>query len=168
MFKETDYKELPANMIDMMGKTWALISGGDDVKFNMMTASWGGFGFLWNKPVATIYIRPQRYTLEFIEKRGQFTLSFLPEKCRQSLAVCGSVSGRDADKLAESRLTPWFTPSGTPAFEEADVVVECKTLYRQFMTADSFDDKALIDKWYPIGDFHKMLVGEIKNVWLKV
>ena len=43
------------NFIEIIGKEWMLVSAGDKDKFNMMTASWGGVGFLWNKPVGTGY-----------------------------------------------------------------------------------------------------------------
>lgn len=41
-----------------------------------MTVSWGGLGELWGKDVAFIFIRPQRYTYEFIERENYFTMSF--------------------------------------------------------------------------------------------
>lgn len=42
------------NFIEIIGKEWMLVSAGDKDKFNMMTASWGGVGFLWNKPVVFV------------------------------------------------------------------------------------------------------------------
>ena len=36
--------------------------------FNTMTASWGGIGWLWNKPVVFVFIRSERYTYEFMER----------------------------------------------------------------------------------------------------
>ena len=48
------------NFIEIIGKEWMLVSAGDKDKFNMMTASWGGVGFLWNKPVVFVFIRPER------------------------------------------------------------------------------------------------------------
>ena len=63
------------NFIEIIGKEWMLVSAGDKDKFNMMTASWGGVGFLWNKPVVFVFIRPERYTREFVDAKGAFTLS---------------------------------------------------------------------------------------------
>ena len=68
------------NFIEIIGKEWMLVSAGDKDKFNMMTASWGGVGFLWNKPVVFVFIRPERYTREFVDEKGCFTLSFLGGK----------------------------------------------------------------------------------------
>lgn len=60
-----------------------LVIAGTPKKFNMMTTSRGGTGVLWGKPVAFIFIRPERYTYEFIEKGDKLTLSFLGESHRE-------------------------------------------------------------------------------------
>ncbi|MCD8186883.1 MAG: flavin reductase, partial [Rikenellaceae bacterium] len=74
--------------------------------FNTMTASWGAMGFLWNKPVAFVFVRPERYTFEFMEEYSAFTLSFMGKDQRHALKVCGSQSGRDSDKIADAGLKP--------------------------------------------------------------
>ncbi len=73
------------NFIEIIGKEWMLVSAGDEDKFNMMTASWGGAGFLWNKPVVFVFIRPERYTREFVDAKGAFTLSFWVKNIRQPI-----------------------------------------------------------------------------------
>lgn len=45
-----------------------LVTAGNKDAFNTMTANWGGIGFLWNKPVVYVFIRPERYTFGFMEK----------------------------------------------------------------------------------------------------
>ena len=85
-----------------------LITAGDRNGSNTMTASWGGVGIMWGKPVATAYIRPQRYTKEFVDDNEYFTLSFLPEEQRKALNICGSVSGRDVEDK-------WKKPGCIPA-----------------------------------------------------
>ena len=120
VFKETDISSLEFNPFDKISKQWMLVTAGDGEASNTMTASWGGVGIMWGKPVATVYIRPQRYTKEFIDKNEYFTLSFLPEEYRKALSVCGSVSGRNvADKWKEAGLHP-FEIDGTAAVEEAE------------------------------------------------
>ena len=94
-FKEVDIHTLQFNPFDKISKQWMLITAGEQEKSNTMTASWGGVGFMWGKPVATAYIRPQRYTKEFVDTNDRFTLSFLTEEKREALKICGSVSGRD-------------------------------------------------------------------------
>ena len=76
-----------------------LITAGNLTKYNTMTASWGGFGILWNKPVCYVFVRPSRYTFEFMESNAGFTLSFFPKEYRKALNILGSKSGRDLDKV---------------------------------------------------------------------
>ena len=78
--KKIEVKELKDNMFETISKEWMLVTAGTKDKFNTMTANWGGIGFLWNKPVAFIFIRPERYTLDFIEQNDYLTLSFLGEE----------------------------------------------------------------------------------------
>lgn len=143
-----------------------LVTAGTPEKFNMMTASWGGTGILWGKPVAFIFIRPERYTYEFIEKGDTLTLSFLGEAHRDIHKICGSQSGRDIDKVAASGLKPYVTENGNIAYEQARLILECKKLYADFIDADNFVDKLLISRWYEEGHggFHKMYILEIQNV----
>ena len=167
MFKETDVNDIIINPFRLVGGQWMLISAGDRDDFNTMTASWGGFGFFWNKPVAFVFIRPTRYTYEFVESCEGFTLSFFGEKYRSALKICGSKSGRDSDKIAEAGLTPFFTPLGYPAFEEAEMVLECKKMYAQNMAKSCFTDTSPVSTWYADGSFHKMYVAEILKILKK-
>ena len=75
-FRKIDISELSFNPFDKIGKQWMLLTGGDKDSFNTMTASWGQLGVLWNKNVLTCYIRPNRYTYDFVEKGECFTASF--------------------------------------------------------------------------------------------
>ncbi len=164
--KKISVSELKDNMFDAIGKEWMLVTAGTPEKFNMMTASWGGTGILWGKPVAFIFIRPERYTYEFIEKGDTLTLSFLGEAHRDIHKICGSQSGRDIDKVAASGLKPYVTENGNIAYEQARLILECKKLYADFIDADNFVDKLLISRWYEEGHggFHKMYILEIQNV----
>lgn len=157
------------NFIEIIGKEWMLVSAGDPNKFNMMTASWGGAGFLWNKPVVFVFVRPERYTREFIDAKGAFTLSFLGATHKAAHKICGSQSGRDVDKVAATGLTPYFTEAGNPCFEEARLTLECKTLYVTKMEKNNFQDPALCEKWYntTAGNLHHVYVAEILNAWEK-
>ena len=123
-FQEVDIQTLSFNPFDKIGRQWMLITAGDSMKSNTMTASWGGVGIMWGKPVVTAYIRPQRYTKEFVDGNDRFTISFLPEDEREALNICGSVSGRDAaDKWEQAGLHPYLidekTLEETAAVEEA-------------------------------------------------
>lgn len=119
-------------------------------------------GELWGKYVSTIYIRPQRYTLEFVEREDFYSLCFFGPEYRQALSLCGSKSGRDVDKDAATGLTPCFDQAA-PYYEQARLVFLCRKLYRQDMEESAFLDKGLLEKWYD-NDLHRMFIGEIVKV----
>ncbi len=165
-FKKITAEELTANPFKLIGKDWMLITAGDKEKFNTMTASWGGVGIMWGKPVATAYIRPQRYTFEFIENGDYYTQSFFDEEYRDALKFCGSKSGRDYDKVKETGLTPVVDDeTGAVYFKEAKVVFICKKMYAQFLNEESALTEE-VTKWYN-GDYHKMYMSEIVSVLVK-
>lgn len=165
--KKIEVKELSDNFFEIIGKEWMLVTAGDKEKFNTMTASWGGIGFLWNKPVVFIFIRPERYTFEFLEKKDSFTLSFLGEENRTIHKVCGSKSGRETDKIKETGLCPVFTELGNVAFEQSRLTLECRKLYSDMLKAESFIDKDAISRWYggEHGNLHRIYVAEVLNAW---
>lgn len=158
------------NTFELIGKEWMLITAGTAEKFNMMTASWGGIGWLWNKPVAFIFVRPERFTHPFVEQNGHLTLSFYgnaPEM-RRILNLCGTVSGRDHDKLKETGLTPVETEHGAVSFAEARLTIEGRKLFRAQMAKESFVDNECLTRWYndkPGGGLHTVYVLEIENVY---
>lgn len=162
MFKEIKPAEMDENVFELIGKKWMLITAGKKESFNTMTASWGGMGVLWNKNVAFCFIRPQRYTYEFVEKNDTFTLSFYSECYRDALNLCGSKSGRDIDKAKATGLIPIFSDGGV-FFEQADIVIVCKKIYFQDFDAKNFLDEN-IEKNYSGKDYHRMYVGEIEKI----
>lgn len=166
--KELNVKQLPDNFFTAIGKEWMLVTSGDKEHFNTMTASWGCVGWLWNKPVAVIFIRPERYTHEFIEQNETLTLSFLghEEEMRKAYNVCGSRSGRDTDKIALTGLKPIATPSGNVTFEQARLTLECRKLYKNRMSSDSFLDSN-ISQWYGEGkgSYHDIYILEIAHAY---
>ena len=166
-FQSINFTSLQENVAKLIGADWMLITAGNQCNYNTMTASWGGLGHLWNKNVAFIFVRPQRYTFEFLERENLFTLSFFNEQFREALQICGKKSGRDSEKVSEAGLSPIATPSGSIAFDESHLVLECRKLYTEFLKADAFVEKELIGKVYPESDFHKMYVGEIIASYLK-
>ena len=161
--KQIEINEFSENPFKLIGSDWMLITAKKGDKTNMMTASWGGVGILWNKPVATIYVRPQRYTKEFIDNEEYFSLCVLPEEYRQILNYCGTKSGRDEDKILASKLTVDETEKA-PIFKESRLVLICKKLYAQDLTEESFIDKSLVEKNYQAKDFHTMYIAEIEKV----
>lgn len=166
MFRKINPKEISENAIKLIAGDWALVSAGSPENFNSMTVSWGGIGEMWGRDVVFIFIRPNRYTYEFVEKNELFSVCFFHEKYRESLKICGTKSGRDGDKLGLTQLNAQFTSSLTPIFKEAKLVLECKKMYSDFIKPECFLDKDQIERWYPDKSFHKMYVAEIKNCWI--
>ncbi|MFA6856499.1 MAG: flavin reductase family protein [Treponema sp.] len=151
----------------LIGKDWMLITAADGEKVNTMTASWGGVGVLWNKNVAFIFVRKSRYTKEFIDKSGTFSLSILDhEKYAKTLSYLGSVSGREEDKITRSGLTVVHSGS-TPYFDEAAAVLVCRKLCRQPVEAANFIAADIDSSWYADKDYHDMYVGEITQLLIR-
>ena len=115
--KKIDVKSLQDNVFSLIGDRWMLITAGTAERCNTMTASWGGLGVLWGAPAATIYLRPQRYTKEFVDREEYFTLAFFGEEQRKALTLCGSKSGREVDKVKECGFTVAQAECGAPYFE---------------------------------------------------
>lgn len=172
LFEKTEINNIPDNMIQLISDDWMLVTAGDQQSFNTMTASWGGMGYVWEKPVSFIFIRNTRYTYEFLQKEDRFTLSFFPEENRGALKILGNRSGRDTDKIKDSGLTPITTPSGLETFSEARLVVECKKMYveeldTKFLTSQY--NSEITSKFYEGGETapHTLFISEITDVWVK-
>lgn len=164
-FTQVKPEELGGNIFKVIGQDWMLISAGDEKAFNTMTASWGGVGVLWSRNVAFCFIRPQRYTLEFVNQNDRFSLSFFGGGHRDALNLCGSKSGREIDKAKAAGLTPVFA-DGTVYFEEASTVLVCQKLYFHDFDPKYFLDSA-IAKNYAAGDYHRMFIGGIEKAYVK-
>ena len=166
-FREVSLCDLPDNMFGRIGSGWMLVTAGQKGACNTMTASWGQMGWLWNKPVATAYIRPSRYTKEFVDREERFSLSFFePGTRRNELNLLGTKSGRDGDKIAEAGLAV-MELDGVAAFEEANLVFICRKLYAQTMQGGSFLDERTDKVNYPAKDYHTMYIGEVEKVYVK-
>ena len=98
--------------------------------------------------------------------QNHFTLSFYDDTFKKDLSYLGSVSGRDEDKIAKTRLTP-TDANGIPFFEEAKIVLICKKLYSQPMDPEGFVDKSLDEQWYPEKDYHVLYAAEIEQILVR-
>lgn len=168
--------ELAENPFKLIGKDWMLVTSANDGEgliggkdYNTMTASWGGVGILWNKPVAFVFIRPQRHTYGFSEENERMTLSFFGEEYRDALTFCGRESGRAYDKAKECGLTPVSDADKNGRavwFDEARVVLKVRKLYAERLAQEAFCGEAELSH-YKAGDYHKMYICEIEEVWVK-
>lgn len=164
--KEIKHEDFQENAFEMIGKDWLLITAEKDGKVNTMTASWGGVGVLWNKKVAYIFIRPQRYTKEFVDFSDRLSVCVLPNSYRKDLAYLGNVSGKDEDKISNANLKVQKYED-VPYFDEARLTLICRKLYAQDLKEECFIEKDIIDKWYPEKDYHTMYVVEIEKILSK-
>ncbi len=164
--REITPEELNGNVFKMIDRDWMLVTAADGDRINTMTASWGGMGILWNKRVAFVFIRPQRYTYEFTEKSDRMTLTFFGGEKREALKICGTKSGRDCDKIKEAGLAPVKLGEGAYTFEGAEVCIQCRKIYTDVIKPESMTDEGIM-KNYPKNDFHKVYVCEIEKITVK-
>ncbi len=159
-FRTIDCREIKDNPFKLIADDWMLITAGDIKSFNTMTASWGALGELWHKKIAICFVRPTRYTFEFMNKADHFTLSFFDEKLRPVLDFCGRTSGRNVNKAKQAGLTPIETEEGAIYFAEARLVLHCRKIYADDIDAKLFLAPEIHDA-YPMKDYHRMFIGEV-------
>jgi flavin reductase (DIM6/NTAB) family NADH-FMN oxidoreductase RutF len=164
LLNKLNIKTINKNVFSI-GDDWMLITAGTPEKCNTMTASWGGLGVLWGKNVATIYVRAQRYTYEFVENSDYFTLCFFGKDYRKELAFCGAKSGRDVDKIKECGFTVSAGMGNAPYFEEAELVLVCKKIYWQDIDPSHFLCRDIDSRYYPGKDYHRIYIGEIVEAY---
>ncbi len=152
---------------DLWANQWLLLTSGDYAAgdYNTMTVAWGSLGTMWGKPFAQIVVRFSRFTFEFTERYDSFTLSALPRDLKPALQLLGSRSGRDGDKIAESKLTPIAsTQVASPGFDQAELIIECRKIYWDDMNPAHFLDPT-IEKNYGDRDYHRIYFGEVVATW---
>lgn len=146
---------------------WALLTCGVKEKFNTMTISWGGLGTIWNKPVVTVYVKPNRYTYEFIENNEYFTISFYDKEYKKDLGILGSKSGRNINKIELTKLTPEFFKN-TTSFKEAKLTIICKKIYFQDLDINNINVDSIpqseVDRFYKTEPVHRMYIGEVIDI----
>ena len=159
-------KELADNPFRLIGDDWTLITAGTPAKWNTMTASWGGLGVLWSRPVSFIFVRPTRHTYGFLQEASRYTLSFFDEKYRSALNHCGKVSGREHNKAAETGLEPIPLDHQAVTFRQARLVIVSRKLHAQDIDPAGFIDSGL-EKHYAAKDYHRLYVGEIEEILVR-
>lgn len=162
-FYEIRSEEAAVNPFTLFDREWALITAKKSGVVNTMTASWGGLGTIWNKSVATVYIRPQRYTKEFVDAADSFSIAFFPKEYKEKLAYLGRVSGRDEDKITKAGLTA-TEENGVPYFAEAKLVLFAKKLFSSEIKPENFIDTKLRERIYPEQDYHTIYIAEVTRI----
>lgn len=158
--KEITFSEQANKALSVL-KEGAFLTAGDREKCNVMTIAWGSIGFMWGKPVFTVMVRPSRFTYQFMEKGGEFTVSLPLSGMREALGVCGSKSGRDIDKVQAAGLALQAAKKvATPVVAGCGLYYECKVVYKYAMEPQQLNQD-LRGQCYKDGDYHVVYAGEI-------
>ena len=144
-------------------KEWALVTAGNLEKYNTMTISWGGLGTLWSRPVSTVYVKPCRYTYQFMEENEFFTVTFFSDEYKKDLGILGSKSGRDGDKVALTNLHPIGIEDDSVGFKEASLTLFCRKIYWNDLDLNQIPDE-FKKRYYETEAPHRMYIGEVIDI----
>jgi flavin reductase (DIM6/NTAB) family NADH-FMN oxidoreductase RutF len=164
--RSVPYTFLFAETMDQLdGEGLLLAATKPDGQTNVMTIGWGTIGIIWGRPIFTVLVRPSRYTYQFIEASGEFTVNVPSGAMTDFVRFCGSRSGRDHDKLArfEISVTPGqhvraITIDGCP------LAYECRVVQKNDILPATLDPR-IQSTYYPRGDLHRVYYGEILGVF---
>jgi flavin reductase (DIM6/NTAB) family NADH-FMN oxidoreductase RutF len=132
---------------------------------NVMTIGWATLGTIWAKPILTVLVRPSRFTYPLIEEVGDFTVNVPTPELEEVVKYCGTVSGREENKLSRSSLTA--TPSRhvcSPIIEECVLHYECRVVHKHDLNPNALATDIRHD-FYPQENFHRVYYGEILAVY---
>lgn len=171
LFTSIEPNQIPEDVFTLVGKDYSVITAGTLSDYNSMVASDGGMGLLMSKPVTFCGLRGSRYTLEIILKDKIYTMSYFEEQFKDQFMLFGQKSGRDSDKMKETTLTPVSTPSGKVSYKEAKIIIECELAQTHTVNMDEvYADKNktfYTDAYNEVGSYHKIVFGDITNVWIR-
>lgn len=171
MKREIQLWDYAGQILDAVGKGVLLTTkcGG---KVNTMTIGWGTLGIEWAKPIFTVFVRESRYTKEYLDKTGEFTINVpYGEFDKNILAVCGTKSGRDMDKIQELGLTLEDGQTvDVPAIKELPLTLECKVIYKQDQDPAAIE-KSCDERYYAKGtanegDYHTAYYGLVTAAYI--
>ena len=80
---------------------------------------------------------------------------------------CHSWGRSTAGRWLTAGRTVEYTPAGTPCIGGAEIVLECRKMYRDRFGPAEFLEKELIDAWYPEKDFHYLYICAIEKVYVR-
>lgn len=165
-----ELQSLTPEILEVFGAQPPLLTAGDKNSCNTMTIGWCQMGRLWNLPVCTVYVRPERHTFSFMENSDYFTVSVLPPDQKKAIAFCGSHSGRDVDKIAACGLTVRYGAGDAPFFDEAEWVLVCRKLYAQDMDPASVlsaAEKDTLPFYGEKGGWHRIYTGQVVEAYAR-
>jgi flavin reductase (DIM6/NTAB) family NADH-FMN oxidoreductase RutF len=161
--KEKDISTFNENFFELIEKDYGLLTAGTIDSFNAMTISWAAIGTLWRRNTFTVYVRPSRFTYQFLIKQPYFTVSFFPKSFHDKLTYLGSHSGRDEDKIKKCNLTPIPVKHNAVTYSEARLTFVCKKLFETDFLPEDISE-TIKNRFYLQKDYHRMFIGEIVQV----
>ena len=166
--RSVDPKTLSPEILGVFDTRFPLLTAGNKTDCNTMTIGWCQLGRLWNTPVCTVYVRPERHTYSYMEKSDYFTVSVLPEEMKETLTFCGTKSGRDVDKFQACGLTLCYGQGDAPFVEEAEWVLVCRKLYVQDLNEDCVVDRNhILPSYGAKGGWHRAYIGKVVEAYHK-
>ena len=158
--------QIPGNIIHLLEESGVLLTIGTGAALDMAVVEWGGLGTLFDKPVTYCFVTPSTAADQALNQGGFYTISFFANSYKSVLQQCEALSGSDTTKVKIAGLTPVMTPTATPTFGEASIIIECHKLLQQPLTYDKITDASESRKWVaqPVPSLY---IGEILNVWIK-
>jgi len=172
LFKVIDVKDIQEDIFTLLNEDYSVLTSGNPSHYNSMVASWGGWGILFNKPIVFHLLRSNRYTLELMRKENTYTMSFFDAEYKDDVVQFGMSSGRNSDeKMKNTKLTAVQTPEGNMTYKEAKLIIECKLIQVTTVSPDDFliaeNKQFIVDAYAETKGYHKIVYGEITNVWVR-
>ena len=166
--RPVDPKTAAPLLLPAFGGANALLTAGNREGCNTMTIGWFQAGRLWNLRTCSVYVRPERYTYQFMERADYFTVSVLPEDRKDAMALCGTKSGRDMDKIKACGLTLRYGAGDAPFFDEAELVLVCRKIFVQDMDPACVlpaGEEKILPSYGAKGGWHRIYTGEIVEAY---
>ena len=145
----------------------AVLSAGNKQSHNSCVIGWGLLGVAWSKPLFIVYVKPDRYTYQFMEKTEFFTVNFIKKSLYPKFRAYGNQSGRDINKEEVTGAQIVFMDNGGITFKEAEEVYVCKVMARTYFEEKNLS-KEIIDFYEKAAPLfkqskepHGVYIGEI-------
>jgi flavin reductase (DIM6/NTAB) family NADH-FMN oxidoreductase RutF len=171
LFTPIEPREMTGNVFKLVGEEYTVITAGTGEDYNSMTASFGGWGILFNAPTTWCFLRASRYTLEYIRRERRYTMTYFDEPYRDQVMLFGTLSGRDSDKMKRHALTAVKTPAGNIAYKEARLIIECElTGITTVQPGDFYTEEGrsfIVTAYEEVKEYHKLVFGKITSVWVR-
>lgn len=163
--------KVECDLEDVLGVTQRKFDGGlllttigSDGRCNVMTIGWGLVGRLWREPVFMVAVRPSRHTFTLLDETPEFTVNVPSDEMAETVAYCGTVSGRDHDKIRERGLTLLDGKRvASPLIDECIAHYECQVIGTSRVVPDLLSTDVR-QACYASGDYHTLYYGKILSI----